>query len=92
LKALILEGVAAGVRNHLLNEFRGSRAHSIEWLLGLYRQHVRANVPRDVSRHLRQVFSWNTELRYATALEEQEDATDFIESVLAISQWADGRM
>jgi HEPN domain-containing protein len=92
LKALLLEGAAPGLRKQLLDEFRGSRAHSIEWLLVLYRQHVRANIPRDVSRHLRQVSSWSTELRYATVLEEQGDADAFVESVLAIIRWADGRM
>lgn len=92
LKALLLDGAAPGLRKQLLNEFRGSRAHDFEWLLGLYRGHVRAAIPREVARHLRQVSSWSPELRYATAGHDQGDAEDFIESVEEISRWADGRM
>ena len=39
LKALVLAGVAPAVRGHILSEFRGSRAHNIEWLGALYRQY-----------------------------------------------------
>src|SRR5439155_8365250 len=39
LKALVLAGVAPGLRKRLLREFRGSRAHEIEWLGALYRRH-----------------------------------------------------
>jgi hypothetical protein len=42
LKALILEGVAPALRKKLLADFRGRRAHDIEWLRGLYRRHVGA--------------------------------------------------
>ena|SRR2546426_188654 len=46
LKALILASVAPGLRQQLLEEFRGSRAHSIEWLGALYRRHLGAAIPR----------------------------------------------
>src|SRR5438132_7003333 len=52
LKALVLASVARGLRQELLGEFRGSRAHNIEWLGALYRRHVGAAIPRDITRHL----------------------------------------
>ena len=68
LKALVLASVALALRQRLLGEFHGSRAHSIEWLGALYRRHVGMTVPRDITRHLSRVASWTTDLRYATGL------------------------
>jgi hypothetical protein len=92
LKALVLAGVAPGLRRQLLGEFRGSRAHDIEWLRALYRRHVRAAIPRDVTRHLSRVASWSTDLRYAAGLIRSRDAEEFMDSVVAVAAWADGRM
>jgi HEPN domain-containing protein len=92
LKALVLAGVAPGLRREILGEFRGSRAHDIEWLGALYRRHVAVAVPRDVTRHLSRVASWSTDLRYATGLMKRRDADEFMESVVAVATWADGRM
>src|SRR5579859_6130261 len=38
LKALLLASVASHRRKMLLEEFRGSRAHNLEWLGALFRQ------------------------------------------------------
>lgn len=92
MKALLLASVAPRLRQQLLREFRGSRAHSIEWLGTLHRQHVGGAVPRDVTRHLSRVASWSTDLRYATGVLKRRDADEFMESVVAIAAWADGRM
>src|SRR5437016_4632750 len=92
LKALVLASVASGLRQQLLGEFRGTRAHDIEWLGALYRRHVGTAIPRDVTRHLSRVASWSTDLRYATGLMKRRDADEFMESVVAIAAWADGRM
>jgi HEPN domain-containing protein len=92
LKALVLANVSAGLRNELLAEFRGSRAHNLEWLGGLYRRHTGAAVPINVSRHLSRVAAWSTDLRYAAGVVAGRDADEFIESVAAVAAWADGRM
>ncbi|HVS35867.1 MAG TPA: hypothetical protein VMS17_09815, partial [Gemmataceae bacterium] len=92
LKALLLASVASSLGRRLLREFRGSRAHNIEWLGALYRRHVGAMIPRDVTRHLSRVASWSTDLRYATGWIKRRDADQFLESVVAVSAWADGRM
>jgi hypothetical protein len=92
LKALLLASVSAGVRQQLLGEFRGSRAHNIEWLGALYRRHIGTVIPRDVSRHLSQVASWTTDLRYTTGILKRRDADAFMKSVIAIITWAEGRM
>jgi HEPN domain-containing protein len=92
LKALVLAAVAPGLRKQLLGEFRGSRAHDIEWLSALYRRHARAVIPREVSRHLARVAAWSTDLRYTTGVLKRREADQFRESVVAIATWADGRM
>jgi len=92
LKALVLAGVAAGLRQQLLAEFRGSRSHNIEWLGALYRPYSGLTIPRGLTRHLSRVASWSTDLRYAPGLIKRRDADEFLESVVAIATWADGRM
>ena len=92
LKALVLEGVAPDLRRRLREDFRGRRAHDIEWLGALYRRHVGVAIPRDITRHLSRVSSWSTDLRYATGSLKRQVADEFLDSVVAITTWADGRM
>jgi HEPN domain-containing protein len=92
LKALVLDRVAPGLRQQLLAELHGKKAHDIEWLRGLYRQHVRTDIARDVARHLTRVATWSVDLRYLAVLLKQQEADGFFESVVAIVKWADGRM
>lgn len=92
LKALILESVAAALRRDLLKQFRGSQAHSFEWLAAMYRRHSKATVPSAVTRHIVRVASWSTDLRYASRILKTEEAEEFMESVKLISTWADGRL
>jgi HEPN domain-containing protein len=92
LKALVLASVPAGQRSGLLREFRGSRAHNVEWLGALYRQRVGTVIPRSVTRHLSRLASWSTDLRYVTGVLKRRDADEFMQSVLAVATWADGRM
>jgi hypothetical protein len=92
LKALVLASVAPRLRNQLLGEFRGSRAHNVEWLGALYRHHVGVAIPRVVTRHLARVASWSTDLRYATGSLKSKEADEFMDSVVAVATWADGRM
>jgi HEPN domain-containing protein len=92
LKALILASVAPGLRRDLLREIRGSRAHNIEWLGALYRRYVGATSPRIITRQLARVASWSTDLRYVTGTLKRRDADEFMESVVAVTTWADGRM
>ena len=92
LKALILASVSAKRRTEILAEFRGSRAHNLEWLGAVYRHETGAVVPRTVTRHLARVASWSTDLRYTTVILRRRDAEEFMESVTAVADWADGRM
>jgi HEPN domain-containing protein len=92
LKALVLAVVPAGRRGELLADFRGSRAHNIEWLTALYRRHAGGAIPRDVTRHLSWVAEWSTDMRYATGVLAGAEAEAFLASVRAIVTWADGRM
>jgi hypothetical protein len=91
MKALVLASVPTRRRRELLREFRGTRAHNIEWLGALYRRHTGRVIPRDVRRHLARVASWSTDLRYVAGTLRQREAEEFMESVV-ISTWADGRM
>jgi HEPN domain-containing protein len=92
LKSLVLASVAPGLRRQLLAQFRGSRAHEIEWLGALYRRRVGLAIPRDITRHLSRVASWSTDLRYATGVVKRQEADEFMNSVMAVAAWADGRM
>ena len=92
LKALLLANVSARRRNELLGEFRGSRAHNIEWLGALYRRHVRGVIPRNITRHLSRVASWSTDLRYASGLVKAREADEFMDSVVTVAAWADRGM
>ncbi|HEX5270262.1 MAG TPA: hypothetical protein VFW33_07245, partial [Gemmataceae bacterium] len=67
-------------------------AHNIEWLGALYRRHGGAVIPRDTTRHLSRVASWSTDLRYATGLVRGGEAEEFMASVVAVTNWADGKM
>jgi HEPN domain-containing protein len=92
LKALLLANVATGLRDETLAEFRGSRAHNIEWLGAMYRRHVGVGVPREITQVLSRIASWSTDLRYAAGTLERREATDFLAAVVAFAKWADGRM
>ncbi len=92
MKALVLASVSSGLRAELLAEFRGSRAHNIEWLGYLYRRHVGISIPRAVVPHLTRVAAWSTDLRYATAALDKREARRFFESVILVSEWPEGRM
>jgi hypothetical protein len=92
LKALVLASVSPRLRRMLLGEFRGSRAHNIEWLGALYRQHVGVVIPREITRHLSRVATWSTDLRYTAGLVKNQEANEFMVSVTTVSTWADGRM
>ncbi len=92
LKALLLASVSRQLRQRLLGEFCGAGGHDIERLGALYRRHVGADIPRDVTRHLSRVATWSTDLRYATGTLKRRDADEFFKSVVAVTTWAEGRM
>lgn len=92
MKALIVANVAPGLRRQLLVSFRGRRAHDIDWLADMYRRHVGNVIPHAVTQHLSRVASWSTDIRYETAVVSSTSADVFLESVVAIMNWADERM
>jgi HEPN domain-containing protein len=92
MKALILAGASPHLRREPLKDFRGDRAHNLEWLGALYRRHIAAPIPREVIRHLTRVASWSTDLRYAAGALKRRDADKFMESVNVVAAWAEGRL
>lgn len=63
LKALILAATSPNQRGAALKSFRGSIAHSLEWLRDqLAQRHIK--VPAEVVRELAYVASWSVDLRY----------------------------
>jgi len=92
LKALVLASAAPRLRAALRKEFHGQRAHNIEWLGALYRKYGRATVPRGIARQLARLAAWSTDLRYETAVWKARDAEEFVDAVVAVAAWADGRM
>lgn len=92
LKALILDSVSRSLGMRLLADFRGGRAHQIAWLESLYRRHAGLSLPRDVVRCLSRVDWWSTEMRYLPRAVRSDEAEEFMEAVVAIVQWANGRM
>lgn len=91
LKALILASVARRPRAELLGTIRHI-GHNIQELGALYRRHGKAPIPRDVTRHLTRVAAWSTDLRYAGGTLRRREVDEFMESVIAVTQWADARM
>jgi hypothetical protein len=92
LKAVILDGVPSSQRRQLLSEFQGSRGHNLEWLGDLYRNHVRMVIPLEMTRHLTRLSSWSTDLRYSAGRAMRRDADQFMESVVTIADWIEGRL
>ena len=92
LKALILSVVSPGQLASVLNNFRGQRAHSYEWLREEYYNNKGARFPREVNQHF--TFAaryWPSNLRYQPGTLNLGDAEDFIAAVIAIIAWAEGR-
>ena len=91
LKALVLASTPAGQRRAVLETFRGSVAHHIDWLRQNLVQRV-GRLPSGVARQVSLVSSWSTDLRYEPGPGDPEDARDFLLAASSILAWADGRM
>lgn len=92
LKALLLASASRRGRRQMLAEFRGNRAHSIEWLGMQYRRLVGTALPHGVTRKIARLAFWSTDLRYSAVAVKKQSAQEFMESVLVVAEWADGRM
>jgi HEPN domain-containing protein len=92
LKALILSMVPRKGRASVLDSFRGSRAHDYRWLERLYRQKGGPVFPAEISKGLIRVHSWTTSLRYHSGALRRREAEAFVETVVSILEWADGRL
>jgi len=91
LKALLIAATPAGRRGELLDSFRGSTAHSIDWLRQQLAQR-RVIAPATVAQRLTYVISWSTDLRYEPGPGSPEDARAFLEAARAILAWPDERV
>lgn len=47
---------------------------------------------KQLTRHLARLASWSTDLRYATTILKRREADQFLESVIEVATWCDGRM
>jgi hypothetical protein len=92
LKALILSLTPKGNRSNMLKTFRGSKAHSFDWLKNEYFEQGGTPFPSKVSKLFALVNTWGTELRYKPGTMRYSDADSFIQAVREIMLWADGRM
>lgn len=92
LKTLVLMAVPARSRSDILKLFRGNKAHEYEWLRAMYLTNGGARFPREITRHFTLVNDWSTDLRYSPRQVRDEEAQAFLESAVAIIQWADGRL
>lgn len=91
LKALILSRRPTSEQKSIVAEFRGSRAHSIEWLKSLLLQGGE-KFPREMSNAFTIVNTWDTSYRYYSGLIPVGEAQEFLRAVQQIVDWADGRM
>jgi HEPN domain-containing protein len=88
LKALLLARTPKSKRAKILTQaFQGKAGHSFENLKALLgRQGVA--FPMDISKQLRKVTSWSTDLRYRVGRGSSEDSREFIAAVEKIITWA----
>lgn len=91
LKALVLHNTPSREQPTLLLQLRRI-GHDIESLISLYRSRANSSVPKEITRHLTRLVTWSTDMRYAPGTTKLRDAEDFMGSVIAVSDWADGRM
>jgi HEPN domain len=90
-KALLLVVTPVGPRAEVLATFRGAVAHNIDWLRDRLVQRI-GRLPVNENRHVSQVISWSTDLRYEPGPGDRDDAEAFLASADAILSWANGRM
>jgi hypothetical protein len=92
LKALILELCPARQKNAVATSFRGSKAHSFDWLRAEYAKRGGPQLPREIAKQFALVNAWSTNLRYNPSVMDPMDARAFMAAATAILKWADGRL
>jgi len=92
LKALVLAHVSSRLKEQILSEFHGNRAHNLDWLNFMCREKARLVIPRNVNHQMLQVAAWSTNLRYESRTLSNQETEDFFRVVLVIVNWAEGRM
>jgi hypothetical protein len=92
LKALILDATPEARQETVLDQFRGARAHSYDWLLVFYARLGGAQMPLTIAGSFTRVNSWSTEMRYMPATIPIQQARAFRDAALDVMNWADGRL
>lgn len=92
LKALILSLLSPARRKTMLNSFRGSKAHDVDWLKQQYHKNGGPAVPAAITQQLARVATWTTDLRYQPGAVRKNEATAFLDACKAIFDWADARL
>lgn len=91
LKALILSRTPVNHRDKVLGNFRGSRAHSLEWLHG---QLIATKIA--LGTHARKSYlylsSWDVSLRYDPGQGDPTEAKDFLDKTEVILIWISERI
>jgi HEPN domain-containing protein len=88
-KAMILSRIPSQRRNsYIRKHFRGAVTHDYEYLKHLLKQ-LNVNIPPTVSRTLRTIASWSTDLRYEVGRKKPQEAQEFLSSVKTILNWAE---
>ena len=90
LKALLLQNTPKRNQKEVLESFRGSKAHSFEWLR--YRLRLRrVEMPAEIGKRLASISTW-VEERYNPGRKPFADTRAFLASAKTILDWADGRI
>jgi len=92
LKALILDALGTRARRTAaIKGFRGTLAHSYEWLRREYVLAGGGRATRQASENFRRVAGWSPALRYEVKQVRTAEADLFFAAVRELIAWADGR-
>ncbi|MFM9964773.1 MAG: HEPN domain-containing protein [Planctomycetaceae bacterium] len=92
LKALILSSEPPARHAETLESFRGSKAHSFDWLREQYQLRSGQVFSREIRNHFRTLNSWGTSLRYVPATFSDSQANRFLKASEAFLVWAESRL
>jgi hypothetical protein len=84
LKALLLSRLAPGARRDAIKSFRGSKAHDFEWLKTKYIKSGGSHFPKDLTKALLLINTWNTDLRYQAVMVPPGEAEAFLISAKTV--------
>lgn len=92
LKALIVSQAKPALREAVVAEFRGTKAHSFQWLRERYSKAGGPTVPSHVAAAFTAIGTWAVDIRYNPISISPADAKSFRAGVQVVFDWAKGRL